>query len=290
MPSPASPDFWAWKSGIFRFKTTQITKDNAIARIDNESRFEELPNTEQQERIDLLERLLMEQKPTGHSCTGENLRSYTNILHQLGVAYLSQKNPAKAKEYLEEAVKQVEENSPLSAEIFNTLGKAYAEQRQFEAAISYYQKSLNISQKLENQRGEISSLFYLGNAYLDLRQFQQARDFYEQCLKIEQQRGDRFSQASTYHNLGRVAQELREYEQANAYYQQALEIYVEFSDRYSQASTYGQLGLLTEEQEKYAEARAYFEKALEIFVEYKDEHNGAIVRRSLERVSDSLGN
>ncbi|MEO8892017.1 MAG: tetratricopeptide repeat protein, partial [Coleofasciculaceae cyanobacterium] len=322
-----APDFWAWKSGIFQFKTTQATKDYAIERtLNSEIKSARLPREEQQERIDLLERLLMENQPSGHHATGENLRSYTNILHQLGVAYLTQRDPGKAREYLEEASKKVEQNSSFHAKILNTLGKAYEQQRQLEMAISCHQKALEISRNLKSLSSEAAALFYLGNAYLELRQFQQARDFYEQCLEIEQQRDDRYSQASTYHQLGIVAQELREYEQAQVYYQQALdikvefddrysqastdhqlgrvaeelreypqarvyyqqalEIYVEFGDRYSQAGTYGQLGLLAEAQEEYTEARAYFEKALEIYVEYKDEYNSAIVRQLLERVSD----
>ena len=103
-----APDFWAWKSGIFRFKTTQATKDYAIAQTANAENaigMTRLATPEEQERIDLLERLLMEYKPTGHQATGDNLRQCSNILHQLGVAYLNQNNPGKAREYLEEAVK-----------------------------------------------------------------------------------------------------------------------------------------------------------------------------------------
>ncbi|HEY9603131.1 MAG TPA: tetratricopeptide repeat protein [Allocoleopsis sp.] len=323
-----APDFWAWKSGMFRFKTTQATKEYAIAQTLNaEKSIERLPTPEQQERIDLLERLLMENHPTGHHCTGENLRSYTNILHQLGVAYLTQRNPMKAKEYLEEAVKYVERESAFYAEILNTLGDAYTQQRQLDTAITCYQNSLSLSQNLENRRGEIASLFNLGNAYRELRQFQQARNFYQQCLDILQQIGNRYSCASTYHNLGRVAQELREWEQARAYYQQALDIFIEFGDRYSQAMTYHQLGIvaqelreweqarayyqqaldikiefgdrysqaltyhalgsLAEEQEDYAEARANFQKALERYLEYKDDYRGAIARKALERLPDN---
>jgi tetratricopeptide (TPR) repeat protein len=325
-----APDFWAWKSGIFRFKTTQATRDYAVEKTLNpEIKTERLPREEQQERIDLLERLLMENQPTGHCATGENLRSYNNILHQLGVAYLTQRDPAKAREYLEEAVKKVERNSSFHGEILNTLGRAYEQQRQLEMAISCHQKALEISRNLENTRGEAAALFYLGNAYLELRQFikardfyqqclemeqligdrysqastlhhlgivaqalrewQQARDFYQQCLEMEQLIGDHYSQARTLHQLGRVAQELREYEQAKSYYQQALDIKIEFSDRFSQASTLHQLGRVAQELREYEQAKSYYQQVLDIKIEFSDRFSQARIYFHIGRVAEELG-
>jgi tetratricopeptide (TPR) repeat protein len=285
-------DFWAWKSGIFRFKTTPATKDYAIAQTanaENEIGMIRLATPEEQERIDLLHRLLMDYKPTGHQATGDNLRQCSNILHQLGVAYLNQKNPEKARDYLEEAVKLLNgEESAFHAEVLNTLGEAYYEQRKFDKAIDCYQKSLRISQKLENHRGEDISLFNLGNTYLEMRQLQQARDFYQQCLEIEQQIGDRYSSASTYHQLGMVAEEMREYEQARAYYQQALDISLEFGDRYSSASTYHQLGRVAQEMREYEQARAYYQQALEIKLEFGDRYSCASIYHNLGIVAQEL--
>ena len=149
----------------------QVTKDNAIHETQNTERIiDRLEPPEKQERIDLLHRLLMEYNPTGHQATGENLRNCSNILHQLGVAYLSKNQPIKAREYLEEAEKIAnDQDSTFHAEVLNTLGDSYSQQRQFATAITYYQNSLSISQQLQNPRGEIAALFKLGNAYLDLR-------------------------------------------------------------------------------------------------------------------------
>ena len=286
-----APDFWAWQSGMFRFKTPQFTKDHAINETQNTERIiDRLEPPEKQERIELLQRLLMEYNPTGHQATGENLRNCSNILHQLGIAYISKIEPIKAREYLEEAEKIANEfqDSTFHAEVLNTLGDSYRQQRQFDTAIAYYQKSLSISQQLQNPRGETAALFKLGNVYLDLRQFTQATTFYHQCLEIEQQIGDRYSSASTYHNLGAIAQNLREFEEARRNYQQALTIKIEFGDRYSQALTYHNLGMLAEAEENYAEARVHLQTALEIYVEYKDEYLGAIAQEALERLSVHL--
>ena len=52
-----APDFWAWKSGVFLFQTTQITREKAFNRFreDDRSTQEKYQLPEKQERIDLLE-------------------------------------------------------------------------------------------------------------------------------------------------------------------------------------------------------------------------------------------
>ncbi|MDZ8134244.1 MAG: tetratricopeptide repeat protein, partial [Nostoc sp. DedQUE04] len=261
-----APDFWAWKSGLFRFKTTELTRDRAIANTLNaDTNIERLPTPEQQERIDLLHSLLMEYNPTGEIPSPEHLRNCCNILNELGKAYLSQRKPIQAREYLEKACEIIKKfpDYSLEIEVINQLGKSYQQQRQFESANRYHQQALDIAKKQKNRSAVANSLFYLGNVSLDMRQFHQARDYYQQVLEIDIEFGDRYSSASTYHNLGSVAKELRQYDQARDYYQQALEIKIEFSDRYNCASTYHNLGMVAQELRQYDQARDYYQQALE---------------------------
>ncbi|MEH2228096.1 MAG: tetratricopeptide repeat protein, partial [Nostoc sp.] len=253
-----APDFWAWKSGLFRFKTTELTRDKAIANtLNTDINIERLPTPKQQERIDLLHSLLMEYHPTGEIPRPEHLRNCCNILNELGKAYLSQHKPIKAREYLEKAGKIAKQfpDYSLQIEVINQLGKSYRQQRQFESANSYHQQALDIAKKQKNRRAVANSLHYLGNVSLNMRQFHQARDYYQQALEIDIEFGNRYSSARTYHQLGIVAEELRQFHQARDYYQQALEIDIEFGDRYSSASTYHQLGRVAEELRQFHQAR-----------------------------------
>ncbi|MDB9439624.1 tetratricopeptide repeat protein [Dolichospermum lemmermannii CS-548] len=280
-----APDFWAWRSGVFRFKTLEKTKENAIAQtLQSHIEIDRVEPQEKQERIEILQSLLMEYKPTCEQTNDGNLRRYSNILLELGTAYISQHQAKTAREYLAEALQIADKLADVNfkRQVLNKIGDAFAEERKFEKAINYYQQGVNIAKELKNRNGENFALFRLGNAYFDLRQFLKAKEYYQQCLKIYQELGKRNSQAGTYHQLGRVAQEMREYAQARDFYQRALTICIEFGDRYSQASTYGQLGLLAAVQENYAEARTNLQKALEIYVEYEDEYSANIAREILE--------
>jgi tetratricopeptide (TPR) repeat protein len=286
-----APDFWAWKSGLFRFKTTKSTRDRAIAStLNTDTNIARLPTPEQQERIDLLHSLLMEYKPTGETPSKENLRNCGNILNELGAAYLSQHKPTKAREYLKAAWKITQEFSDYSLEIrvINQLGESYSQQRQFATANSCHQKALEIAKTHGNNRAVANSLFYLGNVSLHTRQFQQARDYYQQALETYIEFGARFDSASTYHQLGYVAQELREYEQARDYYQQALEISIELGARFESASTYHELGRVAQYLHEYEQARVYYQQALEIKIEFGARFDSASTYHQLGRVAQEF--
>ncbi|MFN7348513.1 MAG: tetratricopeptide repeat protein [Dolichospermum sp.] len=286
-----APDFWAWRSGVFRFKTLEKTKENAIAQtLESHIEIDRVEPQEKQERIEILQSLLMEYKPTGEQTNDGNLRRYSNILLELGTAYISQHQPKTAREYLAEALQITEKLADVNfqLQVLNKIGDAFAEERKFETAIDYYQQGLDIARKLNNRNGESYALFKLGNAYLNLRQFLEARIYYQQCLEIDQELDDHDHQGRTYHNLGYVAQEMREYAQALDFYQQALAIKIEFGDRYSQASTYHQLGILAQEMREYAQARDFYQQALSICIEFGDRYSQARTYHNLGRVAEEM--
>ncbi|QJB45423.1 tetratricopeptide repeat protein [Dolichospermum flos-aquae] len=294
-----APDFWAWRSGVFRFKTLEKTRENAIAQtLESHIEIDRVEPQEKQERIEILQSLLMEYKPTCEQTNDGNLRRYSNILLELGTAYISQHQAKTAREYLAEALQIADKLADVNfqLQVLNKIGDAFAEERKFETAINYYRQGVDIAKELKNRNGESYALFKLGNAYFDLRQFLKAKEYYQQCLKIYQELGKRNSQAGTYHQLGYVAQEMREYAQARDFYQQALSIKIEFGDafggqslRFSQAGTYHQLGRVAEEMREYAQARDFYQQALSIFIEFGDAFGGQSLRFSQAKTYHQLG-
>ena len=288
-----APDFWAWRSGVFRFKTLEKTRENAINQtLESNIEIDRIEPQEKQERIEILQSLLMEYKPTSEKTNDGNLRRYSNILLELGTAYISQHQPETAREYLAEALQIAEKLADINLkyDVLNKIGDTYAEERKFETAINYYQQGLDIAKELKNRNGESYSVFKLGTAYLNLRQFSAARKYYQQCLEIDEELGDRYSQASTYHQLGYVAQEMREYPQARDFYQQALAIKIEFGDRYSQARTYHNLGMVAQNLREYAQAQDFYQQALSICIEFGDRYSQALTYYGLGTLAEAQEN
>jgi tetratricopeptide (TPR) repeat protein len=260
-----APDFWAWRSGVFVFKTSTQTLETLRTETLETPR-PTIPSEENKEQIQRLNQLLMEYRPSGHPITPENLAICADLYYKLGLAYLTQKQPDKAKAYFAEALKLAthRHDAPLQQTLHLALGDAFRQARQFESAIVEYTTSLEMAKTTNDQREIATALFSLGTVAMEQRQFEHANELYHQCLELEETLGDRYTQASTLHQLGYVAQEKREYEAAREYYQQALQIYLEYGDRYSQASTLQNLGIMAQEKREYEAACEYYQQALQI--------------------------
>ncbi|OPF16954.1 hypothetical protein B1L04_12655 [Microcystis aeruginosa KW] len=278
-----APDFWAWRSGVFLFQTPQTTKDYALVQtLEADRPIDSSKSPESSERIALLESLLMDYRPSaGHPPTDIDLNTCNILLHQLGVAYLSQRNATKAQNYLENALElaQQRQDVSLAAEIYQDLGRTFAHRRSWEQARLYFQQALEIFIEYGDRFYQAMTLHNLGIVAGEEREWEQARLYFQQALEIFIEYGAaggtqsaRFSQASTLHCLGMVAQELREWEQARSYYQQAIEIKIEYGDRYEQASTLHCLGMVAEGVGELSQAKSYYLQALQIWAEFNDSY------------------
>ena len=284
-----APDFWAWRSGVFLFQTPQVTKDYARAETLESDRSGSSGLPESPERIALLESLLMDCRPSpGRATTTADMSTCNTLLYQLGVAYLSRREVAKAQDYLEEALTlaQQRDDAPLTAEVTQVLGRTLAQQHQFEAAERAYQNALAQFRHLGNLRGEANTLFYLGNVERDRRNFAQAETYYQQCLTIERALGDDYSTASTYHQLGMVAEDQRRVEDAIVFYQRALDLTEAAGDTYGAADTYHQLGRVAEDQRRFEDAIALYQKALDLTEAAGDTYGAASTYHQLGIVAE----
>ncbi|NJN87997.1 MAG: tetratricopeptide repeat protein, partial [Leptolyngbyaceae cyanobacterium SL_7_1] len=230
--SQYAPDFWAWQSGLFRFKTSsQSLKQLRVEAVEQPLPY--IASTENQAQIEQLQTLLMELRPSGKAIAPSDLHLCSELYYKIGSAYLTQRQANKATDYLLEGLKLMAKQLDLglSQSLYRKLGNAYEQRRQFEEAIAAYKQSLEIAKSLNQPERVATVLRDLGDVALEQRHFEQAQAFYHQSLEIDEIHNDRYSQARTYHQLGIVAQELREYEQARSHYQQALQLTIEFNDR-----------------------------------------------------------
>jgi tetratricopeptide (TPR) repeat protein len=285
-----APDFWAWSSGVFIFKTPEQTCEALrIEVMDVPAPY--IASVENQEQIEQLKQLLMEYHPSGKPITPENQAICADLYYKLGSAYITQQQATKAQDYLAEALKlaQQRENRTLQQSVYRQLGEAYLQSHEFDNAIAAYSTSKELAEAMGNQSQVATALYNLGTVALEQRQFQQAKRYYQQCLELEKAQNDRYSQASTYHNLGAISLLLQKFDEAQRYHQQALDIYIEYGDRYKQARTYHQMGIVAQKLREFDEARRCYQKALEIFTEYGDRYSQASSYQNLGIVAQEVG-
>jgi tetratricopeptide (TPR) repeat protein len=171
-----APDFWAWKSEIFRFQSIIQPKDHLSPIPDllnyQLHRLYKTPETES--RIQLLNNFFQEYS---QSHKPQDLPTFLTILNQLGIAYYKQGELGKAEHYLREALDLIQDNPSLDSakgDILYDLGNAYGSQGQYQEAIASYEQALAIRRDIGDRRGEADCLTNLGVAYGSQGQYQEA--------------------------------------------------------------------------------------------------------------------
>ena len=173
----------SWRKGVFYFQTAQSTRELAIDITLNSKRIlGSLDLPEKQERIDLLERLLLEPATDKHN--------RITILGELGVAYRSIGEIKKAEDVLLDALNSIDDDENLiskKANVLHELGYIYADTGKIEEAIALYQQSLEIEESIGNVEGKAATLAMLGQLLADKKgDFMTALDYLQQSLEILQ--------------------------------------------------------------------------------------------------------
>jgi tetratricopeptide (TPR) repeat protein len=227
-------DFWAWTSGVFKFNTVQETLETAYTQALGTSRF---PGNDlkpvKQERIDLLQRLLMDYAPSGQDISNPNKRTCITILRELGDAYRSLADYAKARPCYQQAWEFAVEldDRQQQADLLLKIGLALPSWDNAPKALEYYNQALEYYQAIGDRLGEANTLQAIGDVLQFLKRSDEALERYEAALQYYQAIGDRLGEANTLQAIG----QLQEPNTALEYYQDSQNLYVQIGDRYSQS-------------------------------------------------------
>ncbi len=270
-----APDFWAWNSGTFVFKTPVNTRDDAISQTLDASKGIgncELP--EKQERIDLLKRLLIEYTPSnGREETPRDLKTRIRVLNDLGMAYRSRSEYKSAKYYLEQALDLVKDDEDLGDIKANGLHELAIVERnlgEIEKAITLEQQAMEIFERIGDIKMKAATLHQLGIIYADQGEVERAIAFYQQSLELQEKIGNLQGTTATLHQLAGIYANQGDVERAIAFYQQSLELQEKIGNLQGKAATFAMLGqLLADEKGDFDQALNYLQQSLEILQHLK---------------------
>ena len=209
----------------------------------------------------------------------------------MGNAYLRLGEYQKAIEYYEKGLEISTAIGDQSgiANKTGSLGNAYLRLGEYQKAIEYYEKGLEISTAISDQSGIANNTGNLGNVYLSLGEYQKAIEYYEKGLEISTAIGDQSGIANKTSNLGNAYLSLGEYQKAIEYYKKGLEISTVIGDQSGIASETGNLGNGYLSLGEYQKAIEYYKKGLEISTAIGDQSGIANNTGSLGNAYLSLG-
>jgi tetratricopeptide (TPR) repeat protein len=189
--------------------------------------------------------------------------------YRLGSVLLDMGQPKKAQQVyeilLEQATKESEKGS-----IYCLLGLAKYNQGEYQEAIRFYEKSIEIYKKTLplNHLNLAASYNNIGLVYDSMGEYSKALSYYEKALEISQKSlpPNHPSLASSYNNIGLVYKNMGEYSKALSSHEKALEIKQQSlpPNHPDLAGSYGNIGVVYDSMGGYSKALSSYEKALEI--------------------------
>ena len=151
---------------------------------------------------------------------------------------------------------------------YNNLGSLYQVQGDWNLAIDYYNRGLEVLKQMEAVRRRPTPQD-VGWAYRGRGKWNEAikyyLNYYEKNLKANQEKGDLVGQANSYANLGSAHQAQGDWNLAIDYYNRCLEILRQLDDPIAEAKCYDNLGSVYSAKGDLDRAITYYEKGLQIF-------------------------
>ena len=164
----------------------------------------------------------------------------------------------------------LEENAANSSSTYINIASAYKEQGDFESALKYYYKSLELLDK-EQDSNCITVYNSIASVYQEMGNYDMATEIYRKVLNIissglNDYRVDinSFDIGTTYNNLATILREQHKYKEAIQLYNKALVVFKEtfHNEHPSVATTLNNLAIVYCDLGEYAHALQYYYEAL----------------------------
>ncbi|MDB9528321.1 tetratricopeptide repeat protein [Oscillatoria sp. CS-180] len=245
-------DFWTWKSGLFRFRTTRQRIETSQTQMGQASR--DLPTDSlpaKQARIEQLEQLLSESIQTGNPPTHPQPLCIALAL-ELGDAYRSLSELDQARRHYHSAWEWAKTDADLEhqANALFGLGQVHRLRDNHSKASVRFDQALHLYQAAGDRLGEANTLIAKGDVLQFLDRRSEALQHYDQALELYQATGARLGEANTLKAKGDVLQFLDRRSEALQHYDQALELYQATGARLGEANVIQELGKMQDNLEE----------------------------------------
>lgn len=159
----------------------------------------------------------------------------------------------------------------LRGEIYRRWGKYYDEADRAEKSLFYYQKALDIFQKVRDTIGMIKTHVNAGFMFFGFYEIDRALQHTEAALRLSRQTEDDFALSIILGNLGAIYEHMPgRLADALACHQEVLQLAVAEGDTMGMLVTYNNLGVLYERIRQYDEAGRNYQEALRLAITLSD--------------------
>lgn len=209
--------------------------------------------------------------------------------YKLGVCYYYAKDYEMGSRYLLLALEGYLSHKSSSsdftaANIYTLLGHLYRDQEQYEIAIEFYKKSLEILISQNCRKLSACTQNYIGRCYCDIEEHDEAIKYYSMTLDMIDVVGEETVEAHS--RLGVIYREAEMYDEAIECHQSAIDLAVQLSGEQSPdaARELNRIAITYRYMGQYDEAIEHYQHSLEIY-ENQEDVDLRMVARVLENLA-----
>ena len=190
--------------------------------------------------------------------------------HRMGILMLKVGDFNGAEQLYMELLKNTD-NERTRSVYFNQLGRAKNNQGEYEEAVKYYEKSIEINERILDKSDPALATSYnnIALAYNDMGDYSKALEYYEKSIEIDERTLDKNDPnlATSYNNIALVYNNMDEYLKALEYYKKSIEIRkISLPKNHpGLATTYSNIGQVYNNMGEYSKALECYEKSHKIF-------------------------
>jgi len=195
-----------------------------------------------------------------------------STLNQLSWEYYLISNFDAAKSTAESAIKLNRNINSELASSYHRLGDSYYGKSNFDQALQFYMKSLEISEKINNNNGILASYTGIGTVYISIRNNLKSNEYFNKALVLSDSLRDKKGKANSLISLGNIYYMNGDLLKSKEYYLNALQLEIENKNEVNIALLYSNLGNIYFGND-YKKTTEYYQKSI-------------VIR---ERINDSRG-
>jgi len=190
-----------------------------------------------------------------------------DIYNNLGQANTQIKDYKKAEDYLQQALIYRRKLPARYDEIasINNLGLVYWQQQNYRKAAEQYNEAIKLFDANTNPKLASVSYNNLGNAYVKLGNSAKALDAYIKSLALKEKYGTPAEIAASNVGIGNLFYTTEEYPKALEHYTTALEIYKELGDNDNMEAIERNLGVIYTALKDFSKSLEHYQSALSYF-------------------------
>ncbi len=175
------------------------------------------------------------------------------------------------------------------AEAIGQTGKQHHHLGNYETALGYLERSLQIRQEIGDKAGEGTTLNNISQIYDARGDYETALGYLERSLQIRQEIGDKAGEGTTLNNISQIYDARGDYETALGYLERSLQIRQEIGDKAGEGTTLNNMATTAYARGDYETALGYLERSLQIRQEIGDKAGEGTTLNNISQIYDARG-